>query len=123
MKTKMTPRRVSLTEFSVLVSLMVVDVGLLLYTALQVSSHWGREAGRPLFFLLPPLILGGLFTAFGIHSLNETLRSSPPDTNTVSTEVLRVSPTYTMMMLIYGSFLLLITVAGGLVVINLNTYR
>jgi hypothetical protein len=118
----MTPkaRRVSITEFVLLVGSVSIDIGLLLYTALRVLSHRGNEAGKPLLVLLPTLIMGGLFTIFGIHSLNETLQPSLPESGDITIESLSVSPTYTVMMLIYGSLLLLITVAGGLVVINLN---
>jgi len=121
----MTPktRRVSITEFVVLACVVITDIGLLLYTAMRVISHRGSEVGKPLLFLLPTLIFGGLFALFGVHSLNTTLQPDQPESDGITIESLRVSPTYTAMMLVYGSFLLLITVAGVLVVINLNLGR
>ena len=112
-----------MAEFAVLVVVVIIDIALLLYTALRVMSHRGIEVGKPLLFLLPTLILVGLFALFGIHSLNTTLRPGPPEGDGITIESLRVSPTYTAMMLIYGCLLLLITVAGGLVVIDLNIAR
>jgi hypothetical protein len=121
----MTPkaRRVSMAEFAVLVAIVIIDIALLLYTALRVTSHRGIEVGKPLLFLLPTLILGGLFVLFGVHSLNTTLRPGLTEDDGITIESLRVSPTYTTMMLLYGCLLLLITVAGGLVVIDLNLAR
>lgn len=79
----------------------------------------GSGLGRPMFFLLPTLVTGGLFVLAGIRSLNATLIPDPSDSDATCEENLRVSPRYSSAMLVYGTLLLLVTVAGSFVDINL----
>ena len=112
-------RRVSLVELLLLIGFTAIDIGLLLYTALREWLHHGSEFGRPIFFLLPTLVTGGLFVIAGIHSLNATLIPDPGDGDSICEENLRVSPRYSSAMLIYGTLLLLVAIAGSIVDINL----
>jgi hypothetical protein len=119
---KPTRPKVSAIEYAILVLLVVVNIGLVSFAAFKVSSDWGHEAGRELAFTLPTLILGGLYSLCGISSLKETLRSSSADNDSdgVTIEALRVSPTYTAQMLIHGVLLLLVTITSVIAVILLN---
>jgi len=112
-------RRVSLVELLLLICFTLIDIGLLLYTAFKEWLHHGSELGKPILFLLPTLVIGGLFVLAGMHSLNATLVPDPSDNDAISEDNLRVSPRYSSAMLVYGTLLLLATVAGSLIDINL----
>ncbi len=110
-------------ELLLLICLTAIDIGILLYTAVKEWSHHGSEFGKPILFLLPTLVIGGLFVLAGIQSLNATLIPDSRDNEAVSEDNLRVSPRYSSAMVVYGTLLLLATFAGSLVVVNLALNR
>jgi hypothetical protein len=105
-----------------LVSFMAV-LGLLFYTARSIRSHGLLDLTRPLLFLLSSLLPGFLFLFRGIalvitysQSVGESAEEIPEDE---PGDYLRGSVT----LLIYGSILLLVALAGSLVLLNFAVRR
>ena len=110
--------RISTFDCALLGVCFVADIGILLYTAWM---HHGARRDKSVLGLLPLLVLGGLFVIRGILSLNETWKLDASGAGDIREEDVSISRRYTATMLIYGVILLLAVIAGGLLVLNLNS--
>ena len=111
---------VSVAKLGLLLFAFLVDIGLTIFTALRAISHSSFDAARPFIFLLPTLLLASAYLFRGIKSLNFTLQSDSPETESITIVNLQTSPTYTVAMLFNGLLLLLFTFASALVAVNLK---
>lgn len=113
--------RVSTFDCALLGVCFVGDVGILLYTAWNLRLHQSAVPGKLVLSVLPVLVLGGLFVISGIRSLNETWRLDANGAGDIREEGFGNSRRYTATMLIYGVIQLLAAIAGGLIIVNLNS--